>query len=88
MRASVLFLLVSGCALFPLGEKDCKGVNWHERGYEDGFAGAPRQDLRLIKECRERFGVEVPQDQYLAGYREGYAEWYRLQGSIDKVRMR
>lgn len=84
----VLLLLVGGCALFPLGEADCKGVNWWQRGYDDGFAGASAQDLRIVPECRERYGVEVPRELYLAGWREGHAEWYRLMGSKDRMRSR
>jgi hypothetical protein len=38
--------------------------------------------MRLAQECR-RFGVQVPQDEYLAGWKDGYDEWYRRQGSID-----
>lgn len=84
--ALFLAALLGGCALWPLGEADCKGVKWRQRGYDDGFSGAPRQDLRLIPECRRRFGVEVPQEEYLAGWRDGHDEWYRLIGSIDKRR--
>ena len=38
--------------------------------------------MRLIQECR-RYGITVPQNEYLAGWRDGYDEWYRLMGSID-----
>jgi hypothetical protein len=84
--ACALVVLISGCALWPLGEADCKGVNWRQRGYDDGFGGAPPQDLRLIKECRQRFGVEVPQEEYLSGYRDGYYEYERLQSSRNGMR--
>jgi hypothetical protein len=75
-----------GCALFPIGEAECKPPSWQQRGYDDGFGGAPPQDLRLVKECRERFGVEVPQKAYLAGYREGYIEYERLHPSGNGMR--
>jgi hypothetical protein len=88
MRCAALLLVLAGCALFPLGEADCEGVNWWQRGYDDGFTGAPPQDLRIVPECKRRFGVEVPRDVYLAGYGEGYAEWYRLIGSKDGGRSR
>ena len=78
--------LLSGCALFPLQEADCKGVNWEQRGYADGFAGHPQQYSRLSSECKQRFGVEVPEAEYFKGWRAGYDEWYRLIGSIDKRR--
>jgi hypothetical protein len=79
-------LLMEGCALFPLSEADCRPANWRSRGYADGFAGHPRQDLRLVPECRRRYGVEVAEADYLAGWRDGYDEWYRLIGSMENKR--
>jgi Protein of unknown function (DUF2799) len=61
-------------------------VNWRQRGYADGFSGAHRQDLRLVPECKQRYGVDVAVDEYLAGWRDGYDEWYRLIGSFDRRR--
>ena len=58
MRAFLLVcVLLAGCALFPLQEKDCVGVNWEQRGYADGFSGQFQQYLRLAEECA-RFGVD------------------------------
>lgn len=81
----ILAGLLAGCALFPLGEADCKGVNWERRGYADGFAGHPQQYLRLADECA-RFGVVVSEAEYFKGWRDGYDEWYRLIGSMDRRR--
>jgi len=83
-RAAALFLLIalSSCALVPLGEADCRGVNWQQRGYADGFGGHPQQYLRLAREC-PRFGVQVSEADYFKGWNAGYDEWYRLIGSID-----
>ena len=81
----VLLALVAGCALFPLEEKDCRGVDWQRRGYADGYAGHPQQYSRLESECR-RFGVVVDEAAYFNGWKEGYDEWYRLIGSIDRRR--
>lgn len=77
-----LILLLSGCALAPLSEADCRPPSWKQRGYDDGYFGNPPQDLRLIQECR-RFGVAVPQNEYLDGWRDGHDEWDRLMGSVD-----
>jgi hypothetical protein len=84
IRAALLLLLfaLGGCSLFPLSEADCKPASWRERGYADGFAGHPPQDLRLIPECRERFGVEIGREDYLAGWKHGYDEWDRQMGSM------
>ena len=40
------------------------------------------QDARYISECA-RFGVQVAQSEYLAGWRDGHDEWDRLMGSVD-----
>jgi hypothetical protein len=86
MRLSLLLLTLSGCALFPLGEADCRGVDWQKRGYADGFAGHPQQYSRLSSECKERFAVDVPEAEYFKGWQAGYDEWYRMIGSIDRRR--
>ena len=80
-RLLLLALLVSGCAIFPLSEADCRPASWQQRGYDDGYFGNPPQDLRLAQECG-RFGVRVAQDDYLRGWRDGHDEWDRLMGSI------
>jgi hypothetical protein len=41
---------------------------------------------RLASECNSRYGVTVPQAQYLAGWRDGYDEYDRLIGSMEKAR--
>jgi hypothetical protein len=81
----VLSLLLASCALFPLKEADCVGVDWRSRGYADGYAGHPQQYLRLADEC-PRFGVVVSEEEYFKGWNDGHDEWYRLIGSIDRRR--
>jgi hypothetical protein len=82
-RLALLALLLAGCAIFPLSEADCRPASWQQRGYDDGYFGNPPQDLRLLDECRRRFGIQVPQNEYLQGWRDGHDEWDRLMGSID-----
>jgi len=82
--AVFLLALLGGCALFPLSEADCKPASWSSRGYADGFGGHPPQDMRLVPECRKRFGTEVAQVEYLAGWKDGHDEWDRLMGSMRK----
>lgn len=84
--ALLVLALLGGCALFPLGEAECKGVNWEQRGYADGYGGHPQQYSRLSSECKQRFGVDVPEAEYFKGWRDGYNEWDRLWGSMDKRR--
>ena len=86
VAAGAAFLLLGGCALFPLSESECKPASWERRGYADGFAGHPQQFLRLSQECRRRYGVEVPEAEYFGGWRAGYDEWYRIIGSMHRPR--
>jgi hypothetical protein len=73
-------IFLGGCALFPLEEADCRGVDWERRGYADGLAGHPPQYVRLASECQRRFGAVVPMDLYDKGWRDGRFEWERLMG--------
>ena len=82
--ALILLSLLGGCALLPLEEADCRGVNWEQRGYRDGYGGHPQQYLRLAREC-PRFGVQVSEADYFKGWDAGYDEWYRLIGSRQKI---
>ena len=76
LRAAVLALfVVQACAT------DCSSRNWRERGYADGFAGHPPQDLRLERDC-PRQGVQFSASEYLAGWRDGHDEYDRIRGSI------
>jgi hypothetical protein len=86
-KVSILWLcsLLAGCAVFPLSEADCRPASWQQRGYDDGYFGNLPQDLRLVQECQQRFGIQVAQDEYLAGWRAGYDEWDRLIGSFRKA---
>ena len=84
--AGVLLLSLAGCALFPLEEADCRGVDWEKRGYADGYAGNPQQYSRLSSVCKERFGVVVDESAYFKGWAAGHDEWYRMIGSIDRRR--
>jgi len=85
MRALALICVLGGCALFPLSETDCRPPDWRARGFNDGYFGNPPQDLRLAREC-SRYGVTLPQNEYLAGWRDGYDEYDRLWGSMKKNR--
>lgn len=75
-------LILAGCSLFPLDETECRPPNWRQVGYAHGYGGHIPQDLRMVPECRERYGAEVDQAAYLQGWRDGYDEWDRLIGSL------
>jgi hypothetical protein len=78
---ALLASLLSACALFPLSEADCRPASWQQRGYDDGYFGNLPQDMRLSQECA-RFGIQVAENDYLAGWRAGYDEYDRLMGSF------
>jgi Protein of unknown function (DUF2799) len=82
---ALLLLSLAGCALFPLEEADCRGVDWQKRGYADGYAGHPQQYSRLSSGCR-RYGIQVAEADYFNGWRDGYDEWYRIIGSMQNKR--
>jgi hypothetical protein len=82
-QAILVVFLLTGCALWPLTEADCKVVSWQQRGYADGYGGHPPQYLRLARECT-RFGVEVSEADYFTGWRDGRFEWERLIGSMRR----
>jgi len=79
----LLLALLAGCAVWPLGEADCRNVNWYQRGYDDGYFGHTPQDLRLVREC-SRVGIQVAEAEYLKGWELGHDEWDRLMGSMRK----
>jgi len=83
--AALTLALAAGCAAFDLTEAQCRGTNWTERGYADGYGGHPQQFLRLQQNCR-RFGVEVAEAEYFKGWEGGHDEWYRLIGSMGMGR--
>jgi hypothetical protein len=83
---ALLLVMLSGCSLFPLSAAECRPADWRARGFNDGYFGNPPQDLRLASECSSRYGVTVPQDQYLVGWRDGHDEYDRLWGSMKKNR--
>lgn len=77
--AAVALLFLSGCALFPVSEAGCRPASWRQVGYDDGYFGNIRQDFRFMQACR-RYGIEVPRDEYLEGWADGYLEWDRRTG--------
>ena len=78
---TLLAAVLSGCALFPISEAECRPASWQARGYNDGYFGNIPQDSRLVQECQS-YGIQVAQAEYLAGWRAGYDEYDRLIGSF------
>ena len=77
-------VLLSGCAGFIYSESDCRSADWRSRGYDHGYFGNPPQIARVQYDCGS-YGIEVPDTEYLAGWKDGYDEWDRLMGSMRKM---
>lgn len=60
---ALLAALLAGCAA------DCTNSDWRGRGYDDGIAGHPPQDLRITRACP---GFSQP--RYLEGWQAGHDE--------------
>jgi uncharacterized protein DUF2799 len=77
LPALILLSLLGGCSALTFSEADCRGMNWQQRGHDDGFGGHPPQDLRLVRQCA-RYGVQVAQADYAKGWAVGNDEHVRL----------
>lgn len=64
--------LLSGCATFT--EQECRTANWYYLGEQDALAhGLPPQINQIAFQC-QRLGVQVPEQQYMAGWNAGAHE--------------
>jgi hypothetical protein len=65
-------LILGGCAA-PMSAEQCRGADWYRQGYSDGEVyGLQAQIDQYAAQCRE---VAVDRDTYMAGWRDGYAEF-------------
>ena len=61
--------LLSGCASFT--ENDCRTANWHYLGEQDARThGLQPQIDQIVFQC-QKFGVKVPEQDYMRGWRDG-----------------
>ena len=68
-------LLVSGCA--SMSETECRAADWQKIGEYDGNVLGLRSRIdQLVDQCKA-YGVVPNEEQYLAGWRYGYAEYQR-----------
>jgi hypothetical protein len=71
--------LVAGCV--SMSESDCRATNWYERGAQDGLMGMQAQIDVYTHQCAA-FAPKPEAQQYMDGWRVGYAEWNRrVQGA-------
>jgi type IV pilus biogenesis protein CpaD/CtpE len=61
--------LVSGCASFT--EDQCRTANWYYLGEQDARThGLQPQIDQIVHQCA-KFGVQVPEQQYMRGWYDG-----------------
>jgi hypothetical protein len=70
---ALISLLLAGCAS-PLTESQCRGSNWYDRGYQDAMMGL-RPGIDLYAYQCGTYQVQVPEQQYMDGWKIGYSEW-------------
>jgi hypothetical protein len=81
IRAALLALLAS-CAACSVSEAECRGMNWYQLGYSDGWGGHPQQIMRLTGLCA-RHGVRAAQADYVEGWAIGHDARERLKTMRD-----
>ena len=68
--------LLIACTLLPWGcagftEQDCRTANWHYLGEQDARThGLQPQINRIVHQCA-KFGVQVPETEYMRGWYDG-----------------
>ena len=66
-------LVLAGCGTRT--EPECRGTDWYERGRTDARVYAIQPSFsRYAKQC-SAYGVRLPEDAYMQGWRQGYGEW-------------
>lgn len=74
MRALLLFCLAAaGCA--AMTESECRGTDWYERGRTDARVYAIQPSFNRYAQQCAAYGVQLPEADYLQGWRTGYGEW-------------
>jgi hypothetical protein len=72
--------LLSGCATFS--EQECRTADWYRLGEQDALTHGLRPQIDHLAHQCQKFGVQVPENQYMAGWDAGNRERaVRLSGS-------
>lgn len=77
---AALGLAAAGCA--QMTESQCRASDWYQVGYRDADAYGLRPQVdQYAYRCRA-FGVQPAENQYMAGWVDGFREWNtRVMGS-------
>ena len=78
--AVVAVLGAAGCA--QMSETQCRASDWYQVGYRDAdIYGLRPQVDQYAYQCKA-VGVQVAENQYMAGWVDGFREWNtRVMGS-------
>ena len=77
---AALALAAAGCA--QMTESQCRASDWYQVGYRDADAYGLRPQVDQYAYRCQAFGVEPSQNQYMAGWVDGFREWNtRVMGS-------
>jgi hypothetical protein len=72
VRAPILclfVLLLAGCS--SMSERQCRSVNWAERGERDAYDGQSRERIASYQDACTEFGIQADVAAYNAGYARG-----------------
>jgi hypothetical protein len=64
-------MLLTGCS--SMSEKQCRSVNWAERGERDAYDGQARERIASYQDACSEFGIQPDVGAYNAGYAKGIA---------------
>jgi hypothetical protein len=64
-------LLLAGCS--SMSEKQCRAVDWAERGERDAYDGQSRERIASYQDACSEFGIQPDAGAYNAGYAKGLA---------------
>ena len=72
-----LCALAAGCA--SMSENQCRTANWYQQGETDGLLGQQARLDQYKYQCA-KYQVLPVENDYLAGWSDGYAEYNRRVG--------
>jgi hypothetical protein len=62
----LFMLLLAGCS--SMSEKQCRSVDWAERGERDAYDGQARERIASYQDACSEFGVQADTTAYNTGY--------------------
>ncbi|WP_255555710.1 DUF2799 domain-containing protein [Enterovibrio paralichthyis] len=84
MLASLVMLLMVGCAAVQNAESLVKEGKWQAVGEQDGVRGLPSRSMTDLEELAQRAGVDnVDVNEYEAGYNEGIDRYCDVGNAYD-----